>query len=99
MLIGRTTVALVAIGVIASFAATASEPAHATHGKNCGVIAKGARDFRVLGKRLPCRRAKQGTRLYLRERHGLPGFSCTGDAGVYAFICGKGAKTYRAQRL
>lgn len=75
------------------------EPAAASHGKNCGIVTKGARDYRVLGKRMRCQRARKGARLYLRQGRALRGFSCAAPAGQYEFICGRGAKTYRAKRL
>ena len=76
------------------------DPAFAGHGKNCGIVTKGSKDYRVWGQRMKCKRAKKGARLYLREGRGLRGFSCTDDAGrTYVFICGSGGKTYRAQRL
>jgi hypothetical protein len=75
------------------------DEALATHGKNCGIVSKGSRNYRVLGQRLRCGRARKGARLYLREGRPLRGFSCAGPAGVYEFICGSGGKTYRAKRL
>ena len=76
-----------------------SEQASATHGKDCGIVSKGRRDYRVLGQRMRCGRARKGAKLYLREGRPLRGFSCNGDAGAYEFICGSGGKTYRAKRL
>ena len=53
----------------------APEPTLAGHGKNCGIVTKGSKDYRVWGQRMKCRRAKRGTRIYLREGRALRGFS------------------------
>ncbi len=96
-----TAVVIVAIAVGSGVAVLGGpDPAFAGHGKNCGIVTKGARDYRVWGQRMKCKRAKKGTRIYLRERRALRGFSCTDDGGeFYVFICGSGGKSYRAQRL
>ena len=95
-----TVVAVIALLVLGLGYALAAPPdALATHGKNCGIVAKGGNDYRVLGKRMRCGRARKGARRYLRGNGALRGFSCTDDADPYEFICGSGSKTYRAERL
>lgn len=88
-----------ALGLFGAPGVGGPEQALAGHGKNCGIVSQGRRDYRVLGQRMRCGRARKGAKLYLREGRPLRGFSCGGETDIYEFICGNGGKTYRAQRL
>lgn len=62
------------------------EPALATHGKICGVVAKGKNDFQVLGRRISCKKARKGSRNYLKRKKALRGFKCKRNVGPYRFV-------------
>lgn len=77
------------------------ERASAGHGKNCGIVTKGSRNYRVWAQQMRCGRARKGAKRYLRRGKPLRGFTCNDDEGPYEFICfrGGGEKNYRAERL
>ena len=78
----------------------APERAAAGHeGVNCGILADGARDYRVRSQNLSCDKARRGAKRYLRSGEALTGFSCDRPAGRIEFFCKSGTKVYWGVRL
>lgn len=82
----------------------APDEAEATHGRQCGVVGKGNRDYLVLAKKVGCRKGRKGAKRFLKKGKALRGFKCSKNVGAYEFVCKKrsgrrGALSYRAQRL
>jgi hypothetical protein len=77
--------------------------AAATHGRQCGVIAKGSVDYLVLAKKVGCEQGRKGAKRYLKKGKALKGFKCDENVGAYKFVCknktSRGVESYRAQRL
>lgn len=95
-------VALLAAAALTAGGLATPQDAAATHGRQCGVIAKGSADFLVLGKKVKCGKARKGARRYLKKRKSLRGFKCRKNVGQYKFVCKhkkRRGKSYRAQRL
>lgn len=80
--------------------AGAPESADAGHpGKRCGIVSKGPRDYKVTANKLKCKKARKGTKKYLRKKKGLKGFSCAEPAGPIVFFCKRGTQVYSAELL
>jgi hypothetical protein len=91
---------LAVVVALVAFAGTVPEDATAGHGRACGIVTKGGKDFKAYGQNIRCKKARRGARLYLRERRALDGFSCSRDVrGSIVFTCAKGGKSYSADRL
>lgn len=94
--------ALAAAAVLAAALVGVSGPERAAaghQGKNCGIMSKGARDYRVRAQQLDCDKARRGAKRYLRREEALTGFDCDEPAGRIEFFCKSGAKVYWAVRL
>ena len=85
--------------IAAALAVVGPGPAGASHGTNCGVVSKGASDFRVTARVLACRSARKWVRRYLRDRGKPRGYSCVDPAGSVRVYCSRGSKSYWATRL
>jgi hypothetical protein len=92
-------VLLCALLVCAAFAPALANPASAAHAKRCGIVAKGASDYRVKGRSVRCRFARKWSRAYLRERAEPRGFTCYRPGTSISFYCAKGGKAYWGERL
>jgi plastocyanin len=86
--------------VVTLFAAVQAADATAGHeAKRCGILAKGAADYRIKARKLTCRFAKKWSRAYLNRRSSAPGFDCYRAGTNVTFYCANGAKAYWAERL
>jgi hypothetical protein len=78
----------------------APEAASARHqGRDCGIVSKGERDYRVRAQQLSCDKAVRGANRYLRSGSALAGFACDDPAGRIQFFCKSDTKVYWAVRL
>lgn len=85
--------------IAAALAVVSPGSAGASHGKSCGVVSKGASDYRVTARVLTCRSARKWVRRYLRDRGKPRGYSCVDPAGSVRVYCSRGSKSYWATRL
>jgi hypothetical protein len=92
----RVAVVLV---IAAALAVAGPSPARAAHGKSCGIVSKGASDYRVSARALTCRSARKWVRRHLRDRGKPRGYSCVDPAGSVRVYCSRGSKSYWATRL
>ncbi len=91
-------VAVVLTGLL--IGAEAPERAIAGHqGKDCGIVSKGSRDYRVRAQQLKCGKARKGAKRYLKGGKSLSGFGCDEPDGRIEFFCKSGNKVYWALRL
>jgi hypothetical protein len=91
------------LAVIAIAVVTASSigvpSAQAGHdARNCGIVSKGAHDYRVHSMQMSCKKARKGAKRYLRTGKPRAGFDCAPTAGN-SFYCQKPPKAYWAERL
>jgi hypothetical protein len=93
----RSTVAALLIVAVACIAAAPAEAGHIS--KNCGIVGKGSRDYRVKTRLMKCRHARKWARAFLRSHKVAPRFRCDNPPGRVTFFCFKGQKAYWAQRL
>ena len=94
------TTSTAAVALIAAMALLLAAPGAAGAGhasKKCGIVAKGASDWRVKAGGVRCGRARDGIRLYLRNGGELRGFFCSRTGGF--IYCAKGSRHYSGQRL
>ena len=92
---------IVAVLLVLAVACAAPAPAVAGHrSKNCGLIAKGSRDYRVKARAMKCRHARRWARAFLRDRTRAPRFRCLNppDRDI-PFFCSRGVKAYWVVRL
>ena len=94
-------VAIAVVGLVAhAGVAPAREDAARGHAmKRCGIVAKGARDYRVKSRGVACRHARRWVRSYLRKRGRPRGYSCHRTRGKVTFYCFRGSRSYWAERL
>ena len=67
---------MIAAVIAAVLAALGAGPAPASHGKSCGIVAKGSADYRVDARVISCRSARKWVRRYLKSRAKPSGWSC-----------------------
>ena len=94
----RQRLAIAAV-LAAALAAGGASPATAAHGKSCGIVAKGAADYRVDARVIACRSARTWVRRYLKRRAEPRGWSCVDPRGSIRVYCSKASKAYWAARL
>jgi hypothetical protein len=97
---GRRAIRAAIVVVLASLIAWAAPgPASAGHGgKDCGVVSRGAKDYRVNAKHMKCKAARKGSVKYLRSKEPRSGFDCAPTAGG-SFYCQDPPKAYWGTRL
>ena len=90
-----------AVLLVVAVACVLPAPASAGHkSKNCGVVAKGSRDYRVKARAMKCKHARKWARAFLRSRRRAPGFRCLNPPDrKIPFFCSKGVKAYWVVRL
>lgn len=76
-----------------------ASPAPTSHGRGCGVVSTGSKDYSVKARVMSCRSARKWVRRYLRNRAKPSGFSCVDPAGSIRVYCSRGSKSYWATRL
>jgi plastocyanin len=81
----------------------AVQPAEATNkgheAKPCGLLAKGAADYRIKARKVTCRFARRWSRAYLNRRGAPTAFDCYRPNTTITFYCADGAKAYWGERL
>ncbi len=95
-----------ALGIHASIVALACSigcvlPGVASAGhnsKNCGIVSRGASDYRVRAMHLKCKVARKGSVKYLRSGEPRTGFDCAPTAAG-SFYCQNPPKAYWGIRL
>ena len=82
-----------AIGWVSPGLASASH-----NSKDCGVVSRGANDYRVRAMKLKCKVARKGSVKYLRSEEPRAGFDCAPTSGG-SFYCQDPPKAYWGIRL
>ena len=91
----------VVLALALALACAAAPPVSAGHrSKNCGVMAKGERDYQMKTRAMKCTHARKWARAFLRSRKRAPRFRCLNppDAKI-PFFCSRGVKAYWVVRL
>ena len=87
--------------LVAGAATTGAPPADAGHvgTKKCGVISRGAADYRVRAIAMKCDPAERGAKRFLRAGTALAGFTCSEAEGATPFLCKRDQQAYWAVLL
>ena len=88
----KVIVALVAVSMLGVAA-----DAPAGHAKNCGLVTKGTRDYRVRANAVTCDFARTWSKRFLRRSSRPSGWSCSRPSGKITFYCRRGSKYYYAE--
>jgi plastocyanin len=88
--------------VVAPFVAAVQDAEATSKGheaKPCGIVAKGAADYRIKARKVTCRFARKWSRAYLNRRGTPNAFDCYRPNTTVTFYCADGAKAYWGERL
>ena len=73
--------------------------ANAGHsGKDCGIVSRGSKDYRVHAMHVKCKAARKASKKYLRSGEPRSGFDCAPTEGG-SFYCQNPPKAYWGIRL
>lgn len=87
------------LGTVVAIVLPSPPVATAAHGKDCGVVSKGAGDYRVRARVMGCRPARRWIARYLADGSRPSGYSCVNPSGPIRVYCSRGSKSYWATRL
>lgn len=67
-------------------------------GRDCGVVSRGSKDYRINAMHMKCKAARKGSVKYLRSKEPRSGFDCAPTAGS-SFYCQNPPKAYWGVQL
>ena len=94
----RKRLAIVVV-MVAAFSLPTAPSAPASHGKDCGIVSAGSRDYRVSARAMSCRSARKWTGRFLREGSRPRGYTCVNPAGSIRVYCSRASRSYWATRI